>query len=321
MKPNEHPSYFSIREENAMRYSLEQLEMFARVVKTGSFSAAARSLGKTQSTISTAIANLEVDWGLPLFDRTSKLPVLTAAGRKLHNEVELVLERCLDLESHANDLGELVEPGLTLAIEVPYQTLMPAIVDFSRAFPDVDLNIRHPLHGDVSDLMLKGEADLGIAFAQPAYPRDLGFSQMGKLILAHVARHDHPLAQQTSVSFSELRSHRRLVFSAHNNTLPSTEYLDSARSWQAESYLALLEMTRAGLGWTTLPRQLILRELADGELVELQLGAYPYTDWLVGVDLIWSKARVLGKAGAWLKRRLREQKVWEADRGGKGTTL
>ncbi|MCC8392542.1 LysR family transcriptional regulator [Paraburkholderia sp. MMS20-SJTR3] len=304
-----------------MRYSLEQLEMFSRVVKTGSFSAAARSLGKTQSTISMAIANLEVDWGLPLFDRTSKLPVLTVAGRKLLNEVELVLERCLDLESHANELGDLVEPKLTLAIEVPYKTLMPAITDFSEQFPNVDLDIRHPMHGDVSDLLLKGEVDLGVAFAQPAYPRDLGFSQMGKLILAHIARHDHPLARLPSVSFAELRSHRRLVFSAHNNTLPSTEYLDSARSWQAESYLALLEMTRAGLGWTTLPRQLILRELADGEFVDLQLEAYPHTDWLVGVDLIWLKTRLLGKAGVWLKRRLQEHKVYELDRNGNATTL
>jgi DNA-binding transcriptional LysR family regulator len=304
-----------------MRYSLDQLEMFARVVKTGSFSAAARSLGKTQSTISIAIANLEVDWGLPLFDRTSKLPVLTPAGRKLLNEVELVLERCLDLESHANDLGELVEPRITLAIEVPYSALIPAIADFATQFPNVDLDIRHPLQGKVAELLVTDEVDLGVAFAQPAYPRDLGFSQMGKLILAHVARHDHPLAKQKSVSFAELRSHRRLVFSAHNNTLPSTEYLDSARSWQAESYLALLEMARAGLGWTTLPRQLMLRELESGEFVELQLAAYPHTDWLVGVDLIWPKARVLGKAAMWLKRRLQAHKVSERDRNGNATTL
>ena len=61
MEQNEQPSFFSIHVDGAIRYSLEQLEMFARVVKTGLFSSAARSLGKTQSTISMAIANLEVD--------------------------------------------------------------------------------------------------------------------------------------------------------------------------------------------------------------------------------------------------------------------
>lgn len=47
----------------------------------GSFSAAARKLGKSQSTVSTAIANLEIDLGLNLFDRSSRKPMLTEHGR------------------------------------------------------------------------------------------------------------------------------------------------------------------------------------------------------------------------------------------------
>ncbi|USE81477.1 LysR family transcriptional regulator [Cupriavidus gilardii] len=304
-----------------MRYSLDQLEMFTLVASTGSFSAAARQLRKTQSAVSTAIANLEADLGLVLFERGGKASTLTPAGEKLRNEAELVLERCLQLEAHANELGERVEPALTLAIEVPYSTLMPPLRDFAERFPHVDLQIRHPLHGDVAELLARGEADLGIAFSQPAYPRDLGFAQMGKLILSHVAHRDHPLSNLKRVDFADLRAHRRLVFSGHNHKLPSSEYLDATRCWQAESYAALLELARTGLGWTTLPRQLILSELASGELVELPLTAYPYTDWLVGVDLIWAKAHVLGKAGLWLKRRLGEHKVYEVDREGKRTTL
>ncbi len=304
-----------------MRYTLDQLKVFTLVASTGSFSAAARSLGKSQSAVSTAIANLEIDLGVALFDRSGKLAVLTAAGRRLLREAELVLERCLDLEAHANDLSEMVEPGITVAIEVPYNTLMQPLIDFARQYPYVDLDIRHPFQGNVTELLVSGEADLGIAFAQPEYPRGLSFTQMGKLILAHVVHRDHPLARLGSVTFAELCAHRRLVFSAHNDKLPTTEYLGSTRCWQAESYLALLEMVRAGLGWTTLPRQLMRRELEDGELVELQLAAYPHTDWLVGVDLLSSKSRVLGKAGAWLKHRLQQHKVFEIDRSGNATTL
>ncbi|WP_134928929.1 LysR family transcriptional regulator, partial [Pseudomonas protegens] len=47
-----------------MRFSLEQLQMFVQAAQTGSFSAAARKLGKTQSTVSVAIANLEADLGV-----------------------------------------------------------------------------------------------------------------------------------------------------------------------------------------------------------------------------------------------------------------
>jgi DNA-binding transcriptional LysR family regulator len=51
-----------------MRYSPEALTAFVEAVDSGSFSAAARRLRKSQSTISTAIANLEADLGVTLFD-------------------------------------------------------------------------------------------------------------------------------------------------------------------------------------------------------------------------------------------------------------
>ena len=304
-----------------MRYSLEQLQIFAAAAQAGSFSAAGRVLNKTQSSVSAAIANLEIDLGVQLFDRTTRLPALTEPGQRLLREVSEVLDRCLVLEGHAQSLGDAIEASLTLAIEVPHNTLIAPLAAFAAAFPFVDLDIRHPLHGDVSALVQRGEAQLGIAFALPGYARELEFVQLGKLVLAHVAARDHLLARQREVSFADLHRHRRLAFSAHSERLPTTEYLGATRCWRAESYLALLEMTRAGLGWATLPRQLVLRELAEGELVELRLAAYPHTDWLLGVDLLWNKARPLGKAGGWLLAELRRFKVSEADSAGHPTTF
>ena len=63
-----------------MRYSPEALTAFVETVAAGSFSAAARRLRKSQSTISTSIANLEADLGFELFDRSARHPVLTAQG-------------------------------------------------------------------------------------------------------------------------------------------------------------------------------------------------------------------------------------------------
>lgn len=303
-----------------MRFSLDQLQMFVQAAQNGSFSAAARKLGKTQSTVSVAIANLEADLGVELFDRSARNPVLTATGQKILLQAEAVLERCLTLQAHADCLSEAVEPHLSIVIETPYGPLMPALQEFEQAFPYVDLLIRHPLSGDASELVARGEAVLGIAFSQPGYPQELEFQQLGKLIMLHVCHPEHPLAQLDSVTFDDLHVHRRLAFSAHANKLPSSEYLRSTQLWQAENYLALLEMVRAGLGWATLPRQLIQRELAKGELVELQLGAYPHTDWLIGVDLLWARQRVMGKAERWLKERLLRQKVYEVDRRGQSTT-
>lgn len=303
-----------------MGFSIDQLQMFVQIVQSGSFSAAARKLGKTQSTVSAAIANLEIDLDVTLFDRSNRNPELTEAGCKLLVEAEAVLERCHRLEAHAGSLSAGNPPSLTLAVTVPYATVMPVLKSFEAEFPYIDLSLRNPVYGDVRELLLKGEAVLGVAFAMPSYPAELEFLQLGKLIMEHVVCPGHPLAGQAEVGFDELRAERHLNFCAHASKLPTSEYLQATRSWEAENYQALLEMAKAGLGWATLPRTLIQRELERGELVELQLKAYPHTDWLVGVDLIWHRRHRASPAERWLRQCFQQHKVFELDKGGQKTT-
>ncbi|MBC3414358.1 LysR family transcriptional regulator, partial [Pseudomonas sp. SWRI51] len=91
--------------------------------------------GRTQSTVSAAISNLETDLGVELFDRSSRIPALTAVGHKLLLRAEGILERCYALEGSADNLAQQAEPALTLAIEVPYGSLIPVFKTFDQAFP------------------------------------------------------------------------------------------------------------------------------------------------------------------------------------------
>ena len=294
-----------------MRYSLDQLEVFVLATQAGGFSAAARRIGKTQPTISSAISNLEADLGVQLFDRSSMLAVLTPEGHTLLDQAKDILERCKVFEGHARSLNLDKETSLTLTSAVPYSLLLEPLREFTQKFEYINVGIRHPLEGNVSDLVRNGNAIFGIGFAQANYPDDLAFTQLGRLVLTHVVCKEHPLAQLRQVTFGDLHIHRRLVFGTHSHGLPTSEYLDSTYCWRVEGYLTLMEMTRSGLGWTTLPRQLIFGELERGELVELNLAAYPYTDWLVGVDLVWKKAEPMGAAAAWLKTRIEQQPIFE----------
>ena len=75
-----------------MQFSLEQLDAFLASVETGSFSAAARKLGKAQSSVSGLISNMEIDTGFDLFDRTSRSPRLTREGEILLRDIKAVLK-------------------------------------------------------------------------------------------------------------------------------------------------------------------------------------------------------------------------------------
>src|SRR5437667_12133428 len=71
--------------------SLDQLTVFLTVVETGSFAAAGRRLGRATSAISYAIANLEMQLGISLFDRErTRKPTLTEAGKAVLSEARTV---------------------------------------------------------------------------------------------------------------------------------------------------------------------------------------------------------------------------------------
>lgn len=295
--------------------TLDQLAVFTEAAAAGSFSAAARRLGRAQSAVSTAIANLEIDWGVTLFDRDARLPVLTEAGERMLREARAVLSRAQALEGHAQALAGGVEPRLALAIDVPFQPLAGPLAEFAERFPHVDLDLLNPSHGDVAGRVLAGDAALGVALARPGYPRELSFRRVGELPMVHVASPDHPLGHLRRVDFDDLQAHRRLALRGHRATLPTSEYLDAPLCWEGEHYPALVELARAGLGWASVPRALASRELAAGELVELHLTAYPHTEWRPGVDLLWRLADGPGPAATWLRERLAAPALWPVPRG------
>jgi len=70
-----------------MDINQEQLLMFQAVMETGSFSAAARKLGKVPSAVSMSIANLEIDLNLTLFERKGREPKTKARAstKRRHN--------------------------------------------------------------------------------------------------------------------------------------------------------------------------------------------------------------------------------------------
>jgi DNA-binding transcriptional LysR family regulator len=295
------------------RFSLEQLEAFVCAAHERSFSGAARKLGKAQSAISTAVINLEIDLGITLFDRGGRYPTLTEEGRAILREAEAVVAHCAALQDRANQLSTRVETRLAVAIDdaIPYFTLSPTLRRFEAAFPDVELDMREPSHDDILQQTLAGDVNLGLMFAQAEYPKQIAFCRLGKLIFTNAVRHDHVLASMPEVSFAALGDHRQIVVAPQGRKLPTGEYLKSPRSWNVKSYTALLDMIKDGLGWASVPKRMIGSELESGELVEIKLAAYPFTEWAVGVDLIWSTEQQSGQAATWLRTELSRHEIDE----------
>lgn len=304
-----------------MKYSLDQLMTFEQVARSGSFSAAARVMKRSQSSVNMAMSNLEDEFNLSLFVRTPRQISLTPEGNTLREYVKTVLEQCNALEQRVSAFNIETEAHVSLAIEVPYKTVAAVLYEFAMQFPQVDIHVREPFQGDVEAMVRKNEVDVGISMSRPVDSDAIEFVQLGKLIMVHVVSSEHPLAKCLPVSFADLHRWRHITFGEQQKTIPSTEYLGSPLIWRVESYNAMIDATLAGLGWASVPRIFVQRELEEGILTELRQKEYPHTDWIVGVDLLWSRKKRAGRAMNWLIDRLLKNKIFEKDHAGNSTTL
>ncbi|MFT4171398.1 MAG: LysR family transcriptional regulator [Rhodocyclaceae bacterium] len=295
-----------------MNLSFDQMLIFATAARERSFSATARRLGKAQSAISTAISNLEIDLGVALFDRSGRYPVLTPAGEALLSETEAILARCQRLKEHADALSGLTESRIVVALEdaFPATALAPVLSRLHADFPSVDLELVQPTHSELPDMVASGEAALGLGCARAHYPPGMVFRRLGHATLVNVAHRDHPLARAGGLRFTQLADHLQLLLPAQMAHLQTREYLNVPRRWHVHSAHALVELIRQGLGWSILPRRLIEAELASGELCELQLEAYPFTDWTVGIDMLWHADTQAGRVSTWLRTTLAHSQIF-----------
>ncbi len=267
-----------------------------QTVASGSFSAAARVLGKSQSTISAAVANLEDDLGFALFDRTGRQPILTEQGRRVVPQVQQILSASERLDALAIRLSQGVEPRLSLAMSDFWQTdhHEQLLRQFDARYPEIELEVMIAEDGDVLDLLQAGRVHLGVVRAQPNLPTDIAVARLQVDAQMAVFLHrDHPLAQPDTLNESELEGVRHLRL---NTWVEAHEPAPMGRIWSAPTYLLLLEMAEQGFGWTILPRWLV-KQFGHGVLKELSMSGWPQH---IAVEVVWSRRTPPGPAGRWM---------------------
>ncbi|MEM6050622.1 LysR family transcriptional regulator [Erwinia sp. P7711] len=288
-----------------MRYSPESLLAFVQTVESGSFSAAARALRKSQSTISTAVANLETDLGFALFSREARSPVLTDNGRRALVQVREILRASAQLDELAVRLAGEVEPCLSLAISDFWQADYheSLLKRFDARYPEIEFECMIAEDADVIDLLQAGRAHIGVIRVQPDYPEEIATARLQvEAQMAIYLHQDHPLAQEQSVSEQKLKHVRQLCL---NTWTESERYQSGKGIWSAPSYLLLLEMAEQGFGWSILPRWLV-EQFGHQLLRELPVTGWPQK---ISVDVAWSRRSPPGPAGRWMIDQLLAQRA------------
>ena len=250
-----------------MNWSIEQLHAFVAAVNTGSFSAAARTLGKAQSRVSTAIANLEIDLGFKLFDRNARLPVLTEQGEQMFIEAQAVIAQCERLNSRAMTVQTKDELALTIAIDeaVPISIFETFFDKTAAKFPLLKLTILNGSRDDIAQWVDSEKADLGVLFHGEQLCDRLEFFTIDSFHQSLIVSVDHPLASIAVPNISELNEHRQLVIC----DLQTQSRPISANCWHVDSYYYITSLVTRGLGWALVPEHIADSQWYSGEIKEL----------------------------------------------------
>ncbi|EKT65024.1 LysR family transcriptional regulator [Providencia burhodogranariea] len=281
-----------------MNYSIETLRTFVEAASLKSFSATARKLNKSQSTVSSTISGLEDDMGFPLFDRQGRESTLTIAGKKVLSLVEDILSADERLQALRVELSPDIEPRLSCAFSDIYQSPHAEHVlnTLDRQFPHIEFEFLIAENDDVIDMLQNQQAHIGMMESRIEYPADIMFSRLpiqGELGL--YVLNTHLLAQEKTITYQHLTMNRQLRLSSSTQTI-----INSEKNWLAPNYLLLLEMAEQGMGWAILPTWLV-KQFGHGTLVSLKYDQWPRK---IDLDLVWSKNNPPGKAGYWLINKL-----------------
>lgn len=220
--------------------SVVWLSSFVAVVDSGSFTAAAATLHRTQPRVSSHIASLERELGAQVLDRTSRGVSVTAAGRALLPHARAVLrEMQSGVDSVATSSTDLrgrlrigCYPGAMAVL------VIPLVRRFIASHPDVQVELREDNGGDLEDAVDTGRVDLAFRSADMPQRRH-GIPSLPLFVerLTLLVPHGHPLAGGSNPDMSLLSSEAVAV-----TGLPSRGWTD---------YSDLLD--RAGI----VPREII----------------------------------------------------------------
>jgi DNA-binding transcriptional LysR family regulator len=290
--------------------TLDQMRVLIAVAETGSFSAAARKLGRVQSAISQAVQAMEQALRLTLFDRAGKTPVLTDIGQAMLADARAVLARAQAMQARAHDIRDDLEPELTLAVEAvfPMPLLMSSLQALRGAFPTLPATLFTEALGGARETLMTGAARMAIYPIMGGAPAEVHAEFLARVALAPVAAAEHPLGRLGRPARREdLEAHVQLVLTGRNAYAESMRGgVVSPQIWRFVDQTVRLQFLLSGFGWCNMPLHMVEEHVSSGRLRRLEiLHGEPAPEFPLYV--VCPRDRPLGRAGRWLVDDLRQR--------------
>ena len=256
---------------------IAQIETFLAVGTFGGFRRAADALRVTQPAVSARIKALETALGARVFERGRGGLTLSATGRALRPHAEQILHAVALARQAVQELRPASGGALQIAAALSICTyLLPAVLQrFRAARPRVLVTVRSGHSKEVLEMVLRGEAELGLArsLQHPAVET----LSLGDDPLVLVQQRADPLVPGRRVRLEEVADRPLVFFDRGSSDWTLTHGLFRRAglvpnvTLEVETIETAKRMVERGLGLAFLPHLAVASDLRSGTLTTIEI--------------------------------------------------
>ena len=242
-----------------MAFTLRQLGYAIAVARCGSITEAANKVGISQPAISSALKDLEEEFGFSIFMRQpARRITLTPAGQRFIRYTQRLLESVDDFEAEVHDLGQQLVGAIEIGCFLPTAPfIMPIILRaMEEQFPGIDVHFHEGNLGELNEGIKSGSIEAALMYDM--YPdRAITFETLIEAKPYVLLSGDDPLAKNRVVHMHELCEKEMIVLD-----LPITQdYFHNVVSMNAgtpkigyrtKSYEMVRSLVASRMGYTIL---------------------------------------------------------------------
>jgi len=206
--------------------TLLRLQVFVSLAEQPNITKVAQALHVSQPAISRQLRLLQEEYNLTLFHRNGRGLELTADGKTFLKKVESITAQVERLKkNHSGEVGAERSKLLTIiGTHGPCTMFLPAIVaKFRKRHPEVQIDLRADTIARVEDMIVKGEAEIGVTTSRPR-SRSVAYEPYMTHKLVFIVSVRHPMARKGSMTVADLATVPLLIH-AGAGLVSTTEYL------------------------------------------------------------------------------------------------
>jgi DNA-binding transcriptional LysR family regulator len=277
-----------------MNYTLNQLQIFVKVVQTTSITKAAEELNLTQPAVSIQIKNFQAQFEIPLLEIIGKKIYVTDFGKEIAASAEGILDQVYAINYKTMAFKDQLIGRLKVSIVSTGKYVLPYYLsDFLKANPGVEISIDVTNRGKVIESLEQNEVDFSLVSDQ-LESQHFDFIDILKNELVLVGNAE-TAAMNPVFNYSTFKNELPLIFREFGSgtrkimeAYLKKQGINSLKRIELMSNEAVKQAVIAGLGYSIMPLIGIKREIKQGLIKVIQREGLPITtDW----KLIWHKEK------------------------------